>query len=342
MTLSVAPATRSETEPVSVSGVSNGAMRIGSALASGLNVLAEHGPRRFVAEGTNYLRETAYRTRDRITGAVDAGDRVLDDDGWDVLLVLDGCRADLFDEASRDGSFPWSAPVETAWSPASHSRGWLRRNFGPDYHGRLGDVGYVTANPFSASALDRDRFAFVDEVWRSGWDRDLGTVPPRAVTDRAVRAWRDGAADRLVVHYMQPHAPFLDADYGGQGEAGHGPETWGDPNFENVWSQLRRGTLDRDRVWADYRRNLELVLEDVTLFLRSVDARVTITADHGNCAGEHGLYGHPPGIAVPELRSVPWVSVEAEDDGAYDPSAGETVEGDDVDREEQLAALGYV
>ena len=306
-----------------------------SAARSGVRVLREQGPRRFAAEGARYVRETTLRTRDRLTGAVGEGDRVLDRD-WDLLVVLDGCRADLFDEATGERDSPWTPPVERSWSAASHSRGWLRRNFGADRD--LSGVGYVTANPFSESAIDADRFAFVDEMWRDRWDREAGTVRPRAFTDRTVRAFRERSPDRLVAHYMQPHAPFLDADYGG-GD-GHGPETWGQANFENVWSALGGGRADRETVWRDYRRNLDLVLDDVDLLLRAVDADVVVTADHGNCAGEHGLYGHPPGIAVSELREVPWARVRADDDGSYELSETE-VAGDEVDRGERLEALGY-
>jgi hypothetical protein len=305
-----------------------------SAARSGVRVLREHGPRRFVQEGRRYARESAFRARDRLSGAVAEGDRVLDRE-WDLLVVLDGCRADLFDEAVADRDGPWSPPVERSWSAASHSRGWLARNFGADRD--LSGVGYVTANPFS-EGLDADRFAFVDEAWRDRWDREAGTVRPRPVTDRTVAAWRERSPDRLVAHYMQPHAPFLDADYGGAD--GHGPETWGQANFGNVWAALRRGDRSREAVWRDYRRNLDLVLDEVDLLLSAVDADVVATADHGNCAGEHGLYGHPAGIAVPELREVPWARAEARDDGGYEPSVGER-EGDEVDRGERLAALGY-
>ncbi|ERG88727.1 MAG: hypothetical protein J07HX5_00873, partial [halophilic archaeon J07HX5] len=132
---------------------------------------------------------------------------------WDVLVVLDACRADLFKTAVADGAhdtLPGATEVEARISPASATDEWLEQVFGEARDERLAELAYVTGNPFS-SELDHDRFAAVEEVWRGAWDDDRGTIPPQPVTDRAIATWRTGTADRLVVHYMQPHFPSLAA-----------------------------------------------------------------------------------------------------------------------------------
>jgi len=67
----------------------------------------------------------------------------------------------------------------------------------------------VTGNTWTDRYLDATAFAALDEVWKYAWDDDLGTVPAAAVTDRAVALARERDPERLVVHYMQPHHPFV-------------------------------------------------------------------------------------------------------------------------------------
>lgn len=32
-----------------------------------------------------------------------------------------------------------------------------------------------------------------------------------------------------------------------------------------------------------------------------------LTADHGECFGEYGVYAHPSGVRIDELVKVPWI-----------------------------------
>jgi hypothetical protein len=286
--------------------------------------------------GFGAVREFLSRSYLRYGRHLDADDMFTAD--WDMLVVLDACRADLWAETAGDFGHPTD---ETRVSPGGTSTEWLDATFGPRSPEELADVGYVTANPYSASHIDHDAFAFVEEVWRDGWDDDAGTTPPRRVTAAAVQAARTHDVDRLVVHYMQPHFPSLADDR----DDGIALDDFGDESL-SVWEDLRFGNRTVDEVWDAYRKNLELVLEDVDLLLSNVDAdRTVITADHGNAFGEKGIYGHAAGIALPELRTVPWAVTTATDGGEYDPvAAGDLVESDesvDADVASRLEQLGY-
>ncbi|MFD1647557.1 hypothetical protein [Haloarchaeobius litoreus] len=264
-------------------------------------------------------------------------DEMFDAD-WDVLVVLDACRADLWDEVAGDYDLPTG---ESRISPGGTSTEWLSTVFGTRTADELADVGYVTANPYSASHIDHDDFAFVEEVWRDGWDDDVGTTPPRQVTAAAVQAGRTKEFDRLVVHYMQPHFPSLADDH----DDGIALDDFGEESL-SVWEDFRFGNRTYEEVWAAYRANLEIVLDDVELLRSNLDGeRAVITADHGNAMGELGIYGHAAGIALPELRTVPWAVTMATDDGTYDPvAAGDLANGDepvDADVASRLEQLGY-
>jgi hypothetical protein len=181
-------------------------------------------------------------------------------------------------------------------------------------------------------SLAADDFLHVDEVWADGWDDQLGTVPPRTVTDRAIHAGRSLPADRLIVHYMQPHQPFV----GALESRSDAPWIAG-----NVWNALRRGEVTRAELWAAYRKNLEGVLDDVELLLENVDADpVVLSSDHGNAIGEWGIYGHPNGCLHPSVKEVPWIETTAEDTGNRSPDVDPEVV--DTNVSDRLERLGYL
>ena len=307
--------------------------------------------RRLRGAGLGAVREVCWRTYLRYGRHLEA-DPVLDAD-WDLLVVLDACRADLWAEVvGPDGGLPVGT---TRTSPAGTSTEWLDAVFGARSAADLADVGYVTANPYSVDHVDGDALGYLREVWREAWDDDRDTVLPRAVTDAAVRAGRETDLDRLVVHYMQPHFPSIADGHAGEGSGGeqtragdNGPalEAWGDRPL-SVWEDLRFGRRSTADVWAAYRANLEAVLDDVRLLVSNVDAdRAVITADHGTAVGERGIYGHAPGLALPALREVPWAVTTATDGGRYQPPPGDVRSpSDERSTDEQvtarLDALGY-
>lgn len=205
----------------------------------------------------------------------------------------------------------------------------------------LESTGYVTGNPHSSRVdVDTEQFGILDEVWKYGWDSEIGVVPPQTMTDRVIAVGRKRNLDRLVVHYMQPHIPFLDDPELTRKMSEADSEAFGNPDTETVWDRLRAGEVEYDTVWEAYRRNLRRVLEEVRLIRENLDAdRLVITADHGNAMGELGQYGHGRSERVDSVCRVPWEVTDAKDTGDYEPTV-EPERGDDsVD--ERLRALGY-
>lgn len=256
---------------------------------------------------------------------------------WDVLVVLDACRVDLIREIADEYEF--LEEIETFYSNASKSSTWMERNFGGEYANETANTAYVTGNPFSRM-FSGSEFAYFDDAWRYAWDDDLHTIPARPLTDSAIDVWRnESGVDRMIVHYMQPHVPFVS-----EPELGsyNGPEDFGD-GFNDLWDQAGY-TLPADQVWDAYRDNLRYVLDDVRLFLRNVDAeRVVITADHANAFGELGFWGHPPDMLLPSIRRVPWVVTSGVDGGEYEPTVDRSGQiHDDQAVTDRLQDLGYV
>jgi len=215
------------------------------------------------------------------------------------------------------------------------SKEWMAKTFTDEHANEVAETAYVTSNVFSERMLDADRFETLEEVWRDGWDGTADTVLPRTMTDRAIRIARENDPDRLIVHYVQPHHPFVDLD------AGFDADPFGPALSDTVVDALRKGKIDRERFWRAYQDNLRLALDDVELLLSNVDAeRVAITADHGDALGEWGIYDHPVGCLHPAVRTVPWATTTATDRDTHDPEIDREV--DDSDVEDRLQALGYV
>ncbi|RXK50572.1 hypothetical protein [Halorientalis pallida] len=292
--------------------------------------------------GRGPLRRSTLRAIQTVGRRLDYGTPVYDRE-WDLLIVLDGCRPDTLTTVGTP--FPFVDGIDRFRSVGSCSSEWLTRTFGAERADAVAGTAMVTGNTWTDRYLDPDAFAALDEVWKYAWDDGLGTVPAGAITDRAVALARERAPERLVVHYMQPHHPFVpDPIADDEGMARTGARS----SDANPWVALRRGDVSVGRVRRAYESNLRYVLESVETLLENVAAdRAVITADHANLFGEWGLYGHPMHTPVPALVTVPWVETEGRDDGAYDPTLSPPEPlpvgriygtGDAADR---LAALGY-
>ncbi|MGM0606430.1 MAG: hypothetical protein ACQETB_12280 [Halobacteriota archaeon] len=254
---------------------------------------------------------------------------------WDVLIVLDACRVDLL--RSVGDEYDFLGPIDRVESVGSMSKEWMAKTFTDAYAEEVETTAYVTANVFSDRMLAGDRFGVLDEVWRYGWDEAYDTVPPRPVTDRAIEVWRTTDVDKMIVHYVQPHHPFLRLD------AGFDAEPFGPAVSDTVVDALRKHKIDAESFWRAYQDNLRLALDDVELLLANLDAdRVAITADHGDALGEWGIYDHPVGCLHPAVRTVPWTVTTGTDRETYEPELEPDRAPTDSTVQRRLRALGYV
>jgi len=261
------------------------------------------------------------------------GTRVMDED-WDTLIVLDACRYDLFESVVS------CEELQSVWSVGSHTSEFLQRNFEKAYP----DTVYVCATPQFERQGMTGKFFKEEYVWRDGWDENLRTVPPEEVTDAAIKTFQRYPNKRYIVHYLQPHYPFI-------GETGRKIEhatVTGDgiiydrKDSPTIWELLEQGHVDRETVWDAYKENLELVLPHVEQCIETLGGKSVITSDHGNCFGEFGIFGHPQRVLVRELVEVPWLITEhgpRREIQAGDQTASTRTETSDV--EDRLNALGY-
>lgn len=254
---------------------------------------------------------------------------------WDNLIVLDACRYDTFEKKNDiDGK------LSKVYSNASHTWNFLKNNFRNDNS----DTVYVTGSPMTTGY--EKYFHKLIHVWKDKWNNEKRTVLPEDITDSALEANKDFPDKKLIIHYMQPHYPFI-------GEKGEeidvmGSFEYGSRDDPSIWERMQFEDLDEKKVIEAYEENLEIVLPDVERLIEELEGKTVVTGDHGNIFGKKvglspmEIYGHPPGVKDKELRSVPWLEIKST--GRKEVEAEESEEDHEHEEEEikeKLADLGY-
>ena len=142
-----------------------------------------------------------------IKNKIDLSSNVMDNQ-WDILVLLDACRYDYFADEFHDYL---SGKLESIKSLGTATPEWRNENFTRPYP----DVVYVSSNPYIRNGLKIGKldtseiFHKVEDIWETDWNNELGTVLPSTITDAAIKACSDYKDKRIIVHYLQPHAPYL-------------------------------------------------------------------------------------------------------------------------------------
>lgn len=277
---------------------------------------------------------------------------------WDLLIILDTCRVDTL--RTVEDNYTFINNINTTLSKGGQSAEWMMNNFTKKWSDKIAKTALITSNPHSKTVFENrledtfdgkpnrgiDRLKkfgtseFVSNEdfghYRTFWQLsgEFGERPPRPVTDHAIELSRESDFDRIVLHYMPPHAPHV----GGAKLAGRDSLKEHEKNpFEHVIT-----TGDSNPIHETHARTLEWVLEDVELLLNNVDAeRVIITSDHGDAFGEYGMYRHKVGHLSPQVRVVPWIETSAADSHTYEPDS-DSEEFIEQSQKESLEALGYI
>lgn len=267
---------------------------------------------------------------------------------WDIVLLLDACRYDYFEKYIYD--FVDSGELIKVDSNSTCTGNWLSYT----WTGYYPDITYISANPFINSlgvnhgGFDATKhFGKVIDVWNYGFDKKTGRVEASVVNDTAYGIIDTGG--RYIVHYQQPHTPYLFLD-----------KKKASNKFRNILNRLipyklqwklveRFPSLNKklrrknsyqgiyrdydDKILKEaYERNLLSVLREVRNIVELYpDRNIIVTADHGELLGEEGRYGHG-GKSHPILATVPF----------YIVSQRELSKSDDDIVRERLKNLGYM
>lgn len=260
------------------------------------------------------------------------------EEDWDNLILLDGCRYDLFEYVSTiDGD------LSCQKSNSSSSDEYFEKNFDG---GEFGDIVYFSANPH----IDNIDAHFYDIVrlWETDWDEETGTVLPSDAVDRVLEREEEYRDKRIVLHLMQPHRPFLgehakNIDQTGLSREGVQRQHGEDPEIPFWWHRLQRGELTREEIWPAYKETLEVTLPYVEKLLDELPGKSVVSADHGNAFGENNLYGHPSYRHHPSINDVPWLEVNKPRKEIVEEKPTAKAKREHFDQAtDRLEALGYI
>jgi hypothetical protein len=237
------------------------------------------------------------------------GISVVDED-WDYLIILDACRYDAFEEVN------WlEGNLQKKVSKAPGTPEWLRKNF-TEYYGDIvyfSGSGFVSPDKSYGGFDSSEHFYHVEPLYLKDEFMEDGAPRPEDITDYVIENDDEHPNKRKIIHYCQPHDPFI-----------------GD-----IKMSLKNGDVDeeadyfrREDSWEAYCSNLERALKSVERLVENLEGKIVISADHGDCFGEHGLYRHFTGIYFDELVEVPWLVI---DKGERPEIISEEKELDDID-----------
>jgi predicted AlkP superfamily pyrophosphatase or phosphodiesterase len=302
-------------------------------------------PEMIRSEGTRFL--LGMLNGYRHGGGID----VMSED-WDNLIILDACRYDYFEQVQNlDPDLGTAISKGVATSKGTSSWEFIEQNFrGRELH----DTIYVTANPFFDD-IEQEVFFTIESTLDTttehglGWELGIDQVHPEQVVNLARKVHETYPHKRLIVHFMQPHQPFIGETADKirtmvPGDAA--PDDYTEFKQDHIHYYLAREYVTIEQFRKAYTETLEFVLEYVEKLLSTLDGKSVITADHGELLGERILgreaFGHKSKWECPELREVPWYIIESDtrrhiepdDPMGYDELGAQA-------REQHLQALGY-
>jgi hypothetical protein len=266
---------------------------------------------------------------------------------WDNLILLDACRYDYFEDQN---TIP--GELSSVISHGGSSWEFMEGNFvGQQFH----DTVYVTANPHTGK-LDDDVFHTVEPLYVDAWSDEHGTVLPEDVVEATLSAHESYPNKRLVVHFMQPHRPYLgeiekdlQRQYNIGGFNRYLAYTDEAPPTVSFSKLIENGEIPVEKAQSAYRETLDIVLNQIEGLVDRLPGKSVVSADHGEMLGERIMpftspkFGHSHQYIRNEtLYRVPWLEIptsERREVIADEPIGGDS--GNSAEIQERLQALGY-
>ena len=224
---------------------------------------------------------------------------------WEVVCVYDACRWDAFDQLC--------SPAEPTASPGSHTRDWTIDLWCDDDYD-WSDVTYISASPMPVHVRELDHLPdariedHVDEFIAAYEMTELFDEHNQVLFPGRLTEYAATCEPPLVVHYVQPHTPFIAPGLAIKTSFSafedpaldvSAPSTFEDP----IYALWRNGHVSTELLRTAYRQNVEYVWRESEPLRQQFD-RVVTTADHGELLGPD-TFGHPEEPAD-QLRVVPF------------------------------------
>ena len=252
------------------------------------------------------------------------------DKEWDNLIILDACRYDVFKNLYLKKKN--KGTLHKMLSIGTHTVEFLLKSFKKE---KYDDIVYLTSTPY-VDMYCKNKFHKIISVWKDGWDPQYFTVLPETMYYYAFDALVNYPNKRLIIHFMQPHFPYI----------GYSRDDLKE-NFKENIKKKKRIQIDDQKDFYNtkfkknpfsiytirlfrllknefqincYIKNLKLVLPFVERLIEILPGTTVVTSDHGEAFGDkiHPLlpikfYGHDFNIRIPSLVNIPWLLIKSEE-----------------------------
>lgn len=211
---------------------------------------------------------------------------------WDVLIILDALREDTFQSL-----VDLPGQTEKRLSKGSATKEFIRGNCSGK---SLNDVVCVSANHRYYKHSNEMDFNFCELILVDRDGPDQITSTPQRVVAKALEAYNKFDDKRILIHFMQPHQPFI-------GEIGQGF-----PRGEGIHKVAKQSDISKKDIIKAYNENTKLALKAVRKLMNKMEGRMVVTSDHGELLGDmipytpFSVFGHPEGFYHNKLITVPW------------------------------------
>ena len=210
---------------------------------------------------------------------------------WKYFIIMDAVRYEYFEKYN-----PFKGTLHKVYGIASHTKTFYK------HIPKLEDVVLLSSTPYYMN--NKHKFKRHVPLWKDKWNKLKG-VPPQVLTTEAIKEIRKDKDQRLFIHFLAPHFPFI----------GYPSFAWGKGGSNSLQAHkvvARLGEQGHPYWVRAYEGNLALGFGGIATLLPYLCGKIIITTDHGTKWGD-GFVGHTPGDTSPEIRHIPLLVIEKDD-----------------------------
>jgi hypothetical protein len=235
---------------------------------------------------------------------------------WDILIIIDACRYDKFKKVLKETIK--HGELQCGNSQASSTIAWLNKHWVKDDGTYHADIIYVSGNPFVNSKgisfnkyknLDfRSYFGEIIDAWDFAFDKETDRIEPDLIALRAADDFASNPNCRFIIHFMQPHAPYLFTKRKFEiitflkrhismihlfKLRKHIPKFFKKKKMHMMEYNYSKKYTNKEIIKA-YEDNLRSIEPVLLWLIKDIlnGKKIVITSDHGEYLGEKGRYGH--------------------------------------------------
>lgn len=213
----------------------------------------------------------------------------------------------------------------------------------------VNSIGYeidkLTGDETNFNWCSVDHFKNIIDVWNFGFNNSYGTVLPETFRELS----KNLNSSKKILHLIQPHIPFIHPDVKKLSKKhswGNIPNKKEEEKkytfkyrmttflFNTILDKFIKSNITRFRIRdifntpskvyyelayrqlgikgikLYYQSAVYRVLRNVVNMIKYLDGNIVITSDHGECLGEHNIFGHPSFKEYDELKIIPWLVIK--------------------------------